>query len=112
MTSQPLDRATITDRAVPRKEYAVERARVPLVLKLFGLTALLIMIVVGVAVGITIERANRVANETVNASISMLCNSVCRRSLTSCWPWMKHWPSLLASTPTRPRWSSSVTLPA
>jgi serine/threonine-protein kinase len=38
--------------------------------KLFGLTALLILIVVGVAVGITIERANRVANETVNASIT------------------------------------------
>lgn len=70
MTSQPLDRSTITDRELPRKEYTVERARVPLVWKLFGLTALLIIIVVGVAVGITIERANRVANETVNASIT------------------------------------------
>jgi eukaryotic-like serine/threonine-protein kinase len=70
VTSQPLDQATITDRALPRKEYTVERARVPLVWKLFGLTALLIIIVVGVAVGITIERANRVANETVNASIT------------------------------------------
>src|SRR5687768_4474539 len=71
VTEQPLDRLTVIDRELPRKkEYTVERARVPLVLKLFGLTALLIVIVVGVAVGITIERANRVANETVNASIS------------------------------------------
>jgi len=71
VTEQPLDRLTVIDRELPqKKEYTVERARVPLVLKLFGLTALLILIVVGVAVGITIERANRVANETVNASIS------------------------------------------
>jgi hypothetical protein len=70
VTSQPLDRATVTDRELPRKEYTVERARVPLVWKLFGLTALLIFIVVGVAVGITIERADRVANETVKASIT------------------------------------------
>ncbi|HKR62153.1 MAG TPA: HAMP domain-containing protein, partial [Thermoanaerobaculia bacterium] len=70
MTAQTLDKATISDRELPRKEYVVERARVPLVWKLFGLTALLIVVVVGVAVAITIERANRVANETVNASIS------------------------------------------
>ena len=70
MTSQVLDRGTVSDVELPRKkEYAVERARVPLVLKLFGLTALLIVIVVGLAVGITIQRANTVANETVNASI-------------------------------------------
>ena len=53
-----------------KKEYTVEKPRVPLVWKLFGLTALLILIVVGVAVGITIERANRIANETVRTSIN------------------------------------------
>src|SRR6185436_1573773 len=37
---------------------------------LFGLTALLILTVVGLAVGITIQRANKVANETVTASIN------------------------------------------
>lgn len=70
MTSQTLDRATLSDTELPKKEYTVERARVPLVLKLFGLTALLIATVVGIAVGITIQRADRVANETVNASIT------------------------------------------
>jgi hypothetical protein len=48
----------------------VERPRVPLVLKLFGATALLIVIVIGIAVGITIERSRRVAATTVNASIA------------------------------------------
>jgi HAMP domain-containing protein/predicted Ser/Thr protein kinase len=70
VTEQPLDRATISDVELPRKEYTVERARVPLVLKLFGLTAGLIVIVVGLAVGITIQRANAVADETVSASIN------------------------------------------
>ena len=70
MTEQLLDRATVSDVELPKKEYVVERARVPLVLKLFGLTALLIVIVVGLAVGITIQRANAVANETVSASIN------------------------------------------
>jgi serine/threonine-protein kinase len=71
MTAQTLDRATVSDRELPqKKEYVVERARVPLVLKLFGLTALLIVIVVAIAVGITIQRANAVAEETVNASIT------------------------------------------
>jgi eukaryotic-like serine/threonine-protein kinase len=70
VTSQTLDRATVSDVELPKKEYTVERARVPLVLKLFGLTALLIVIVVAVAVGITIERANKVADETVSASIN------------------------------------------
>jgi eukaryotic-like serine/threonine-protein kinase len=70
MTAQALDTRTVTDRELPKKEYAVERPRVPLVLKLFGLTALLIALVVAVAVGITIQRANRVAEETVNASIT------------------------------------------
>jgi serine/threonine-protein kinase len=69
MTAQTLDRATTTDRELPKKEYIVERARVPLVLKLFGLTALLILTVVGIAVGITIQRANAVASRTVETSI-------------------------------------------
>lgn len=69
MTAETLDRATITDRELPKKEYTVERARVPLVLKLFGLTALLIVTVVGIAVGITIQRANAVAGRTVETSI-------------------------------------------
>jgi len=50
--------------------YTVERARVPLVLKLFGVTALLIAAVVGIAVAITIQRASTVARETVNKSIA------------------------------------------
>ena len=71
MTAQALDtKVTVSGELLPSKQYVVERPRVPLVLKLFGLTALLIVIVVGVAVGITIERARRVANETVNASIA------------------------------------------
>jgi eukaryotic-like serine/threonine-protein kinase len=53
-----------------RKLHVVERPRFPLVFKLFGLTALLILIVVGMAVGITIERADRIAHDSVNASIS------------------------------------------
>jgi len=70
MTAQSLDRMTVTDREMPeKKEYVVERARVPLVLKLFGLTALLIVLVVAVAVGITVQRANAIANDTVNTSI-------------------------------------------
>jgi serine/threonine-protein kinase len=60
---------TQIDTGPRKKTYVVERPRFPLVWKLFGLTALLIVIVVGVAVGITIERANRVASETVNRSI-------------------------------------------
>jgi HAMP domain-containing protein/predicted Ser/Thr protein kinase len=71
MSAETLDRTTVSDRELPqKKEYVVERARVPLVLKLFGLTALLIVIVVAIAVGITIQRANAVAEETVNASIT------------------------------------------
>ncbi len=56
--------------AVEAKRKAVERPRFPLVWKLFGLTALLIVLVVAVAVGITIERANQIASTTVNKSIS------------------------------------------
>ncbi|HYI09620.1 MAG TPA: protein kinase [Thermoanaerobaculia bacterium] len=71
MTAQTLDRATVSDQELPqKKEYTVERARVPLVLKLFGLTALLIAAVVATAVGITLRRANTIAGETVNASIT------------------------------------------
>src|SRR5215210_5280493 len=71
MTAQALDtKATLSAEVPSVKEYAVEKPRFPLVLKLFGLTALLIALVVAVAVGITITRANAIANETVNRSIS------------------------------------------
>jgi eukaryotic-like serine/threonine-protein kinase len=73
VTAQSIDTSlsTVADRELPkRNEYVVERPRFPLVLKLFGLTALLILLVVAVAVAITISRANAVATETVNASIS------------------------------------------
>jgi HAMP domain-containing protein/predicted Ser/Thr protein kinase len=53
-----------------KKTYSVEAARFPLVWKLFGMTALLIVIVVALAIGITLERANRIASATVNTSIS------------------------------------------
>ena len=71
MTAQTLDPVTVADRELlKKKEYAVERPRVPLVLKLFGLTALLIATVVAVAVAITIQRANQVAQASVNKSIT------------------------------------------
>ncbi|HEX6096422.1 MAG TPA: protein kinase [Thermoanaerobaculia bacterium] len=71
MTAQALDTKATVSRELPsKKEYTVEKPRVPLVLKLFGLTALLIAIVVAVAVGITIQRADAVAQETVSRSIS------------------------------------------
>jgi serine/threonine-protein kinase len=54
---------------VPRKSPVVEKAKFPLVWKLFGLTALLIVIVVGIAIGITIQRANAIASTTVDKSI-------------------------------------------
>jgi len=54
----------------PKIGGVVEKARFPLVLKLFGLTALLIMLVIGIAVGLTITRANTVANASVKKSIS------------------------------------------
>ena len=47
-----------------------ERAHFPLVWKLFGVTALLILFVVAVAIGITIQRANVIARKTVDESIS------------------------------------------
>ena len=52
------------------KRPALEKARFPLVWKLFGLTALLIVIVVAIAVGVTIQRAGVIAENTVNTSIS------------------------------------------
>src|SRR5256885_15328637 len=55
---------------IPRKAPAVEKAKFPLVWKLFGLTALLIAIVVTVAVAITIQRANAIAKTTVDNSIA------------------------------------------
>src|SRR3954454_19832130 len=55
---------------VPRKAPVVEKAKFPLVWKLFGLTALLIVIVVGIAIGITIQRANAIAKTTVDNSIA------------------------------------------
>jgi len=72
VSAETFDRVTLTDSDTPpsKKEYTVEKPRVPLVWKLFGLTALLIAIVVGLAVGITIQRADRVANETVTTSIN------------------------------------------
>ena len=60
-----------TSSEIPRRSApVVERPRVPLVLKLFGATALLIVIVIGIAVGITIARSRQVAATTVNASIA------------------------------------------
>ena len=71
MTAPTLERPLADSGPMPQpKAVNIERARFPLVLKLFGLTALLILIVVGVAVGITIQRANAIARTTVNASIS------------------------------------------
>src|SRR5437588_4831103 len=55
---------------VPRRAPVVEKAKFPLVWKLFGLTALLIAIVVSVAVAITIQRANAIAKTTVDNSIA------------------------------------------
>ena len=69
MADPAAERATSGELpAVP--VYAVERARVPLVLKLFGLTALLIAAVVGLATAITISRARTVASATVDRSIA------------------------------------------
>src|SRR5690242_13973705 len=62
---------TEADTAPRRKpNVTVEKARFPLVWKLFLVTAVLIAIVVAIAVGITIQRANTIARNTVNTSIS------------------------------------------
>ena len=66
-TSSP---AINTDEMSVRKAPVVEKARFPLVWKLFGLTATLIVIVVAIAVGLTIQRAEGIARTTVNNSIS------------------------------------------
>ncbi|HVT04487.1 MAG TPA: protein kinase [Thermoanaerobaculia bacterium] len=51
-----------------------QRPRVPLVVKLFLVTALLILMVIGIAIGITIQRANRIAQRTVRGAISSAAN--------------------------------------
>src|ERR1041385_119251 len=56
--------------AVAPKKPAVERARFPLVWKIFFLTALLIAVVVAIAVGLTIQRSQGIAHATVDKSIS------------------------------------------
>lgn len=70
MTAQTLEPPPVAAEPAAKKSYAVERPRFPLVLKLFGLTALLIALVVAAAVGVTIQRANHIANETVQSSIT------------------------------------------
>ncbi len=75
MPAQTIDNAATAANPNPnsqplRRPAPVERARFPLVLKLFLLTALLIVSVVGIAVGITVQRANAIAHATVNTSIS------------------------------------------
>ncbi|MEO8378518.1 MAG: protein kinase, partial [Acidobacteriota bacterium] len=70
MSAQTIEPVTISGDVPLKKEYVVEKPRVPLVWKLFGLTALLIATVVGTAVGITIQRANAIAHETVQTSIA------------------------------------------
>src|SRR6266542_3610617 len=54
----------------PKKKPVEERARFPLVWKIFFLTATLIAVVVAVAVGLTITRAQAIAQTTVNKSIT------------------------------------------
>lgn len=56
--------------AVAPKKPAVERARFPLVWKIFLLTALLIAVVIAIAVGLTISRAQTIARATADKSIS------------------------------------------
>jgi len=71
VTAQTLD--TMTPAAMPAvapKKPAVERARFPLVWKIFFLTALLIAVVVAVAVGVTIQRSQAIARATADKSIS------------------------------------------
>ena len=71
MTAQTLDTMTPgTMPAIAPKKPAVERARFPLVWKIFFLTALLIALVVAVAVGLTITRAQTIARATADKSIS------------------------------------------
>jgi len=60
----------VLDAVPARPKFSVERPKFPLVLKLFGLTALLILLVIGIAVGLTITRATAIANASVKKSIS------------------------------------------
>ena len=60
-------RSGSTERIRPARR---ERPRVPLVLKIFLLTALLIVVVIGLSIGVTLQRANRIALDTVNKAIS------------------------------------------
>ena len=55
-------RATGVTTEPKLKRPTLERARFPLVWKLFGLTALLILFVVAIAVGITIQRASGIGS--------------------------------------------------
>jgi serine/threonine-protein kinase len=71
LTAQTLDTATPgTMPAVTPRQMAVEKARFPLVWKIFFLTALLIALVVAVAVGLTFTRSQAIARDTVNKSIT------------------------------------------
>jgi len=72
VTAEPIavPTRTVTGELPIRKAPVVEKAKFPLVWKLFGLTALLIVIVVGIAIGITIQRANTIARTTVDKSIA------------------------------------------
>ena len=71
MTATAADAPTIATGELPvRKAPAVERPRFPLVWKLFGLTALMIVIVVAIAVGVTILQAEAISTRTVRSSIS------------------------------------------
>ncbi len=72
--SRRIDSTNPADTPLPRPAVSVERPRVPLVWKLFGVTALLIVVVVGIAVLITIQRANSVATQTVEKSITAAAN--------------------------------------
>jgi len=72
VTAQPLD-STVTPGTMPAvtpRQMAVEKARFPLVWKIFFLTALLIALVVAVAVGLTLQRAQAIAHATADKSIS------------------------------------------
>ena len=72
MATAALERDTTVEPK--KKATTVEAARFPLIWKLFGLTALVVVIVVGLAIGITLDRADRIANTTVNTSISSAAN--------------------------------------
>jgi len=71
LTAQTLDTVTPgTLPAVTPRQMAVEKARFPLVWKIFFLTALLIALVVAVAVGLTFTRAQTIAHAQADKSIS------------------------------------------